>query len=100
MDVAKADLSDRLHEEFSRTTRFTKNDCTEHIELALEVIKKAIVEEGKLKISGFGVFEAKKKRARRGRNPQTGEEITISPRRILTFSPSAKLKERINSATT
>lgn len=98
--MTKADLADRLHEEFYRTRQFSKIECVELVEDALETIKKAIVEEGKLKISGFGVFEVKTKRARRGRNPQTGEEITITPRRILTFTPSVKLKGRINSGTT
>jgi integration host factor subunit alpha len=60
-------------------------------------IIKATVESGEnLKIHGFGNFEVKQKADRTGRNPQTGEAITISARRVLTFKPSAVLKDAIN----
>jgi len=58
---------------------------------------KSTLEQGeKLKISGFGSFVVKQKNDRRGRNPQTGETITISARRIVTFKPSSILREAIN----
>jgi len=66
------------------------------VDLALEVLKAGIAKEGLVKISGFGNFIVKQKAARKGRNPQTGEEITITPRKILTFKASQVLKERIN----
>ena len=95
--MTKAGLADRLYEEINRIRQLTKHECVDLIELALDEIKKGILEEGKLKIAGFGVFEVKEKRARRGRNPQTGGEIIITPRRVLTFTASAKLKNRVNS---
>ncbi len=95
--LTKAGLADLLYEKMHSNQRYSKNECLEIIELALETIKKGIIDDGKLKVSGFGVFEVKEKRARRGRNPQTGEELTITPRRVLTFSPSAKLKDRANA---
>ena len=58
---------------------------------------KSTLEQGEtLKISGFGNFVVKQKKDRRGRNPQTGETLTIESRRVLTFKPSALLKEAIN----
>ena len=59
-------------------------------------MKEALEDGKKVKISGFGNFEIRKKDSRKGRNPQTGEEITISERRVLTFKPSQVLKERLN----
>ena len=61
-------------------------------------MKQVIVEEGKLKIAGFGNFEVKSKKDCRGRNPQTGEEMTITARSILSYHPSVILKNGINGA--
>ena len=90
--MTKADIVDKVCEQLS----CTKNDAFEMVELTLEVLKEAIETEGHVKISGFGNFTVKQKNARKGRNPQTGEEITITPRKILTFKASQILKERIN----
>ena len=68
-------------------------DCLENI---LEIIKKALEGGEKVKVSGFGHFEVKQKADRRGRNPQTGETITITSRKILSWKPSAVLKANIN----
>ena len=57
----------------------TKEEAFDLVELTLETLKEAIAKEGHVKISGFGNFVVKRKAARRGRNPQTGEEITITP---------------------
>jgi integration host factor subunit alpha len=90
--MTKAELVDRIHEKLG----CTKNEADDLVELTLETLKDAITREGLVKISGFGNFAVKQKTARRGRNPQTGEEITITPRKILTFKASQLLKERIN----
>lgn len=91
--MTKADIAERIQERLS----CTKNDSIELVELALEVLKEAIVKEGHVKISGFGNFVVRKKADRTGRNPQTGEAITISSRSVLTFKPSILLKNRVNS---
>lgn len=76
---------------------FTKKRAAEVVNLILDTMKEALEEGKKVKISGFGNFEIRRKDSRKGRNPQTGEEITISERRVLTFKPSQVLKERLNS---
>ena len=90
--MTKADLADKVCEGLS----CTKNEAFDLVELTLETLKEAIAKEGHVKISGFGNFVVKQKTARRGRNPQTGEEITITPRKILTFKASQVLKMQIN----
>jgi len=90
--MTKANLADKVCEGLS----CTKNDAYDLVELILETLKDAIANEGHVKISGFGNFTVNQKTARRGRNPQTGEDITITPRRVLTFKPSPALKQKIN----
>ena len=62
----------------------------------LDIIKESLENGENVKLSGFGSFNVRDKRARRGRNPQTGEEITITPRRVLTFKSSNVLREKLN----
>jgi integration host factor subunit alpha len=90
--MTKADIAARIAEQLN----FTRKESEEITELVLEVLKRVLVEEGKLKISGFGNFEVKRKKDRRGRNPQTGEEMTITARRILTYHPIVVLKNKLN----
>ena len=61
-----------------------------------ETLKEAIAKEGHVKITGFGNFTVKRKAARKGRNPQTGEELTIASRNVLTFKASPVLKAKIS----
>jgi len=89
--MTKADLADILKEKLS----YSKQEAIELVELTLGVLKDAIVTEGHVKISGFGNFMVREKADRTGRNPQTGETITISSRKVLTFKPSTTLKSRI-----
>ncbi|ABB33271.2 LOW QUALITY PROTEIN: integration host factor, alpha subunit [Geobacter metallireducens GS-15] len=73
-----------------------RREADEMVEVLLEQIKKTLEREDRIKITGFGNFEVKRKADRRGRNPQTGEALTIQSRRVLTFKPSAVLKNSIN----
>jgi integration host factor subunit alpha len=66
------------------------------VEFIFDIIKDTLLKEDKIKISGFGNFVVRKKRSRRGRNPQTGSDIEITARRILTFKPSQVLKGALN----
>ena len=93
--MTKTDIAARIAEQL----KFTRKESEEITELVLEVMKRVLVEEGKLKISGFGNFEVKRKKDRRGRNPQTGEEMTITARKILTYHPSVVLKNKLNGIT-
>jgi integration host factor subunit alpha len=69
------------------------------MEAVFSILKKTLEAGEKIKIAGFGNFEVKQKKDRRGRNPQTGETITIEARQILTFKPSNLLRNAINKST-
>jgi integration host factor subunit alpha len=90
--MTKADIADKVYEKLG----CSKEQAYDLVELTLEMLKQAITKEGHVKISGFGNFVVQQKSARQGRNPQTGDAITITPRRILTFKGSPVLKEKIN----
>ena len=83
--------------EVARQNGFTKRQSIEIIESLLELIKKALESGEDVMISSFGKFCVKKKKERRGRNPATGEEMMLRPRKVVTFKWSGKLKEKLNS---
>lgn len=90
--MTKAEIAELM----STIGGYSKKDANEMVEVLLEQIKKTLERGDKIKIAGFGNFEVKKKSDRRGRNPQTGEELTIQSWRVLAFKPSAVLKNAIN----
>ncbi|MBI3398178.1 MAG: integration host factor subunit alpha [Deltaproteobacteria bacterium] len=90
--MTKADIVEHIFEKVG----FSKKDVTEVVELVFETIKKSAEGGENVKVSGFGNFTVRQKRARRGRNPQTGENLTITARKVLTFKPSQILKKAIN----
>jgi integration host factor subunit alpha len=90
--MTKADLVDKIH----ANTGLTKDQAFAYLETILETIKKTLETAEAVKISGFGSFVVRKKNSRRGRNPLTGEPITITARKVLTFKPSPVLKSTIN----
>ena len=90
--MTKADIVERIYDRVG----FSKKEAAEVVESIFEVIKVQLEKGEKVKISGFGNFVINEKRPRKGRNPQTGEEIIISGRRVLTFKPSQVLKRVIN----
>jgi integration host factor alpha subunit len=92
MELTKADIAALVAEK-----GITKKQATETIELTLELIKRALKRGEKVQLVGFGSFQVKNKRARKGRNPQTGEEITISARKVLKFKPGKALFQAINA---
>ena len=75
---------------------FTKNHSFEIVEILLEIIKKTLESGDDVMISNFGKFCVKEKRERRGRNPATGEDMMMNPRKVLTFRCSGRLKKKIN----
>lgn len=91
--MTKSDIILIIHEKL----KVTRSEASEYFETVLELAKETLVSGEELKISGFGKFVVCGKHARRGRNPHTGENLTISSRKILTFKASSKLKEEINS---
>ena len=92
--MTKADIIERVYENLGG---FSKKESAEIVETVFETIKSTLEQGEKIKISGFGNFVVRPKQERTGRNPQTGEEIKIAPRRVLTFKPSQVLKNAINA---
>jgi integration host factor subunit alpha len=90
--MTKVDIVEEIYEKVG----FSKKEVAKIVEYIFDIIKESLVKEDKIKISGFGNFVVRKKRSRRGRNPQTGDDIEITARRILTFKPSQVLKASLN----
>ncbi len=73
-----------------------KKECAETFETLLDIIKSTLTSGEDILISGFGKFNVKNKRERRGRNPATDEYLVLPPRRVVTFKCSGKLRDRVN----
>ena len=84
-----------LGEAVFREVGLSRNDAAQMVESVLTHISDALVEGEQVKISSFGTFSVRDKGARVGRNPKTGEEVPIQPRRVLTFRPSHLMKDRV-----
>jgi integration host factor subunit alpha len=91
--MTKLEIVTMLYEKLG----FSKKECATIVDSFFDIIKETLKTGENVKISGFGNFIVKQKRARRGRNPQTGAEIEIAPRRVLSFKLSQVLKDEINS---
>jgi integration host factor subunit alpha len=86
-----------LSEAVFREVGLSRNESAELVESVLEHVSDALVRGETVKISSFGTFSVRDKSARVGRNPKTGEEVPIAPRRVLTFRPSHIMKERVDA---
>ena len=91
--MTKADIVESVYE---KVDGYSKKEATEIVEAVFDQIKKTLEAGENIKLSGFGNFVVRDKNQRVGRNPQTGDEITISARRVLTFKPSQVLKSALN----
>ncbi|HET8816750.1 MAG TPA: integration host factor subunit alpha [Pseudidiomarina sp.] len=94
MALTKAEMAERLFDKYG----INKRDAKELVEHFFEAIRHALENGEPVKLSGFGNFELRTKNERPGRNPKTGEDIPISARRVVTFRPGQKLKQRVSSA--
>jgi integration host factor subunit alpha len=92
MTLTKAKIIDVVHNQLG----FPKNQSAELLEILLEIIKGKLEKGEDVLISGFGKFCIKEKKQRRGRNPATGEDMTLEKRRVVTFRCSHLLRDRIN----
>jgi len=92
MTLTKAQIVKAIEE----SNAFSKKKAVDTIETLLEIMKGALASGDDVMISGFGKFCVKGKSQRRGRNPATGEDLTLSPRRVVTFKCSGKLRDKIN----
>ena len=90
--LTRADLSESLH----RTIGLSRTESAEMVNNVLDLVADSLAEGRSVKLSSFGTFMVRSKRERMGRNPKTGEEVPITPRRVLVFRPSQVMKNVIN----
>ena len=91
--LTRMDLSEAVF----NAVGLSKNESADLVENVLKHMSDALVDGEQVKISSFGTFSVRSKTERVGRNPKTGEEVTIEPRRVLTFRPSHLMKDRIET---
>jgi integration host factor subunit alpha len=94
MTITKADLVQQIYE---KKPDLIKSQAVEMVETFLRLSKKSLIEGDGLLLSGFGKFCVHKKKARRGRNPQTGETVILAERTVIVFKCSGKLREKMNA---
>lgn len=91
--LTRMDLSEAVFREVG----LSRNESADLVESVLDHVSDALVSGESVKISSFGTFSIRDKNERIGRNPKTGEEVPIAPRRVLTFRPSHLMKERVDT---
>ncbi|WP_375281964.1 integration host factor subunit alpha [Pseudooctadecabacter sp.] len=89
--LTRMDLADAVHQEVG----LSRNESADLVESVLTHMSDALAKGDSVKISSFGTFSIRDKAARVGRNPKTGEEVPITPRRVLSFRPSHLMKDRV-----
>jgi integration host factor subunit alpha len=90
--LTRADLSETLH----RNIGLSRTESADMVNAVLDLVSDALVDGQSVKLSSFGTFMVRAKRERMGRNPKTGEEVPITPRRVLVFRPSQVMKNVVN----
>ncbi|MHA7870812.1 MAG: integration host factor subunit alpha [Hyphococcus sp.] len=92
--ITRADLTEAVY----RSLGISRNESSAFVERILEEVAASLEDGQTVKISSFGTFSVRDKKLRMGRNPKTGEEVPIAPRRVVTFRASHVLKDRINES--
>ena len=92
MALTKHDIAERIREQLG----FPRNESIEITETLLELIKASLESGDDVLVSGFGKFCVKDKKERKGRNPATGDDLMLKPRRVVTFKCSGKLRDKVN----
>ena len=95
MALTKQDIVEMVYRELG----ISKIESTALVESFFEIIKDELAKGNEVMISGFGKWSVKQKNARNGRNPQTGEDLTIAARKVVTFKPSPVLRDTVNTGT-
>ena len=90
--LTRADLSEAVHREVG----LSRTESAELVKAIIDAVAEAVVTGDRVKLSSFGTFMVREKGGRVGRNPKTGQEVPITPRRVLVFRPSQVMKSRIN----
>lgn len=91
--LTRADLSEAVHREVG----LSRTESAELVKSIIGAVAEAVIEGDRVKLSSFGTFISRSKGGRVGRNPKTGKEVPITPRRVLIFRPSQVMKNRINA---
>ena len=91
--ITRADLTDAVY----RSLGISRNESSAFVERILDEVAHTLEKGETVKISSFGTFSVRDKKLRMGRNPKTGEEVPIEPRRVITFRASHVLKDQINA---
>ena len=94
--ITRAHLSEAVYQEVG----LSRNESADLVEKVLDEISASLLKSETVKLSAFGTFAVRQKGGRIGRNPKTGEEVPIKPRRVLVFRPSHVLKDQINASLT
>ena len=92
--ITRSDLANAVHKQIG----LSHNECSHLVSSVLEEVTECLISGDSVKLSSFGTFSVQSKNERLGRNPKTGVEAVITPRRVLSFRPSNLMKKRINSA--
>ena len=92
MALTKKDIVEQVYNELG----FPMNQSVEIVESMLEIIKSSLASGDDLLVSGFGKFTVRDKQERKGRNPATGEDLMLKPRRVVTFKWSGTLRDKVN----
>ena len=92
--MTKADIVEYVYEHIDS---LIKKEAAEYVEILFDLVKAELTNGRNVKISGFGSFVVRDKKERMGRNPQTGEPMTISARRVVSFKPSQLLNKEVNA---
>ena len=95
MTLTKADLVQQVYKNHEG---LTKVQAVESVEAFLRISKDSLINGSDLLLSGFGKFNVRDKKTRRGRNPQTGDDLMLEARRVVTFKPSGILRDRVNGS--
>ncbi len=90
--LTRADLSEAVH----RQVGLSRTESADLVKTVLDLVTETLVKGEHVKLSSFGTFSVRYKSGRIGRNPKTGEEVPITPRRVLVFKPSQVMKARVN----
>ena len=89
--ITRAELSESIH----KNVGLSRNDSSDLLEMVLNEISTSLSNGESVKIASFGSFSVRQKKERLGRNPKTGEEVPITPRKVLTFRPSQMLRAKV-----
>ncbi len=87
---------EELVQEISKKAKVTQKEASEVLSVLMDVVEKTVAKGKKVTLVGFGTFEARKRKARTGRNPQTGKEIKIAAKTVPAFTAGKKFKELVN----